>query len=477
MYSSFWAWEPAMERVRLQESETLELKGAWTDRALADLAAFANTQGGTLILGVEDDGRVVGVQADDQEVQRLANLITSRLGITPSIRVEEMEGKAVIVIRVEPMRGLVPHNGRYLRRVGSTNRDFTQEELARHLLERSGLSWDSLPSDWTPEDVDPSALRHFARLARPRLPWVDPADPERLLQNLQMLREGRLTNAAILLFGKHPQRRFPTAQIRIGLFRGVTEILDSHDFQGPLWQQLEGAMERFRQVLKVRFDVHVDEPSLEGLQRKEVWEYPLEALREAVINALIHRDYTISADVQIRIYEDRLEIWSVGELLPPLTPESLRGPHGSLLRNPLLAQAFYFAGLVERWGTGTTRIIALCREQGLPEPEFENWQGGVRVTFLKDPYTPERLGALGLNDRQIRAVMYVKDKGSINNKTYQELTGVSKPTATRDLEDMVRRGVLVKEGRTGRGTSYQLKGSERAQRDHQGLKNGSKGSR
>lgn len=452
-----------MDRGKFREGETLELKRAWTDRALEDLAAFANTRGGTLMIGIADDGQVMGTRANDQELQRLANLITSRLGITPSIRVEEMEGKAVIVIRVEPMRGLVPYGGRYLRRVGSTNRDFTQEELARHLLERSGLNWDGLSSDWTLEDVDPSALRHFARLARPRLPWVDPADPEHLLQNLQMLREGRLTNAAVLLFGKHPQRRFPTARIRIGLFRGSDEILDSHDFEGTLWQQLEGAMERFRQVLRVRFEVRVDEPSLEGLRRKEVWEYPLEALREAVVNALIHRDYTVPADVQIRIHEDRLGIWNVGELLPPLTPESLRGPHGSVLRNPLLAQAFYFAGLVERWGTGTTRIIALCRAQGLPEPEFESWQGGLRVTFLKDPYTPKRLRTLGLNDRQIRAVMYVKERGSITNREYQELTGVKERTATAELSDLVERGIFERMGTTGRGARYVARKPQKAQ--------------
>lgn len=447
-----------MDRDKLTEDETLELKRTWTDRALEDLAAFVNTRGGTLIIGVADDGQVVGTHADDQEVQRLANIITSRLGITPSIRVERIKQKPVIFIRVEPVRGLVPYSGRYLRRVGSTNRDFTQEELTRHIVERSGISWDSLPSDWTIEHVDPSALEHFARLAKPRLPQVNAADPERLLQNLQMLHEHRLTNAAVLLFGKHPQRRFPTAQVRIGLFRGPTEILDSHDFQGTLWEQLDGAMERFRQVLKVRFDIRVDEPSLEGLQRREIWEYPLEALREAVINALIHRDYTIPADVQIRLYEDRLEIWNVGELLPPLTPESLRGAHGSVLRNPLLAQAFYFAGLIERWGTGTTRIIAQCREQGLPEPEFENWQGGLRVTFLQDPYTPERLRALGLNDRQIQAVMYVKERGSITNTVYQGLNRISKRTASEELSDLVQKGVLVKiGGKRGRGTAYRAR--------------------
>lgn len=447
-----------MHRGSLTEGEELELKRVWSDRALEDLAAFANTRGGVLMIGVTDDGQVVGAHADDREVQRLVNIITSRLGITPSVQVEPIDQKPVIAIRVEPMRGLVPYNGRYLRRVGSTNRDFTQEELARHILERSGLSWDGLLSDWTLQQVDEAALDRFVRLAKPRLPHVDTGDSTRLLQNLQLLREDRLTNAAVLLFGKQPQQRFPTAQVRIGLFRGLTEIIDSHDCQGTLWEQLDGAMERFRQVLKVRFDIRVDEPSLEGLQRKEVWEYPLEALREAVINAIIHRDYTIPADIQIRLYEDRLEIWNVGELLPPLTPESLRGAHGSVLRNPLLAQAFYFAGLIERWGTGTTRIIAQCREQGLPEPEFESWQGGVRVTFLKDPYTPDRLRALGLNDRQIRAVMYVKEQGNISNAVYQGLNRVSKRTASEELSDLVQKGVLEKTGgQRGRGTTYRAR--------------------
>ena len=289
-------------------------------------------------------------------------------------------------------------------------------------------------------------------MARPKLPHLDPESPEQTLQNLDLLSDGRLKNAGVLLFGKRPQRLFPQAQVRIGIFRG-TEILDSHDCTGTLWEQLEGAMERFRQVLKVRFDVQVKEPSLEGLQRREVWEYPLEALREALINALIHRDYTVPADVQIKIHEDRLEIWNAGELPPPLKPEDLRGPHRSVLRNPLLAQAFYFAGLIERWGTGTTRIIELCRRQGLPEPEFQNQQGGFLVIFAKDPYTPERLRALGLNERQIQAVLYVKEHGRITNREFRTLMGISDEGARLDLKRPVELGPLEARSK-GRSVHY-----------------------
>jgi ATP-dependent DNA helicase RecG len=445
-----------MSRMNLGESETVEFKREWTDRALEDLAAFANTRGGTLYVGVEDDGRVVGANVGDAAVQRLANLITSRLGITPSIRVETVEEKPVLVIQVGMTAGIVPCNGRYLRRVGSTNRDFAPDELARHFLNRSGQSWDSLLTPYGMERVQREALATFARLAQKRLPHIDPNQPQLLLENLGLLKEERLTNAGLLLFAIRPQEHFIQAQLRIGVFRRPTEIVDTHEFHGTLWEQLDGAMERFRRILQVRFEIKVTELTLEGLARTDVWEYPLEALREAVINALIHRDYTETTDIQIRIYDDELSIWNPGGLPPQLTVEQLREPqHLSVLRNPFLAQAFYYAGYIERWGTGTARILALCREQGLPDPEFVADATQFRVRFLKDPYTPERLRHMGLNERQIKAVFYVKEYGSISNREYQQLTGISKRTASDELSDLVEKGVLSKVGgQRGRGTLY-----------------------
>ncbi len=446
-----------MQTINLRESETIEFKREWTDRALEDLAAFANTRGGSLYIGVEDDGRIVGANVDDSEIQRLSNLITSRLGITPSIRVETVDEKPLLVIRVDMTPGIVPCNGRYLRRVGSTNRDFAPDELARHFLNRSGQSWDSLPTPYGIERVQPEALVTFARLAQKRLPHIDPHQPKLLLENLGLLKEERLTNAGLLLFGARPQERFVQAQLRIGVFRSPTEIVDTHEFQGTLWDQLDGAMERFRRILQVRFEIKVTEPTLEGLARTDVWEYPLEALREAVINALIHRDYTVTTDIQIRIYDDELSIWNPGGLPPELSVEQLRQPqHLSRPRNPLLAQAFYYAGYIERWGTGTARIITLCREQGLPEPEFDADALQFRVRFLKDPYTPERLRKMGLNERQVKAVRHVREYGSITNREYRQITGISDEGARLDLKQLVELGIFRLQGK-GRSTTYTLK--------------------
>ncbi len=464
-----------MQQDELKEGQRLELKRRWNDRALEDLAAFANTDGGRLILGIEHTGDVSGLDVDDVELQRLANLIHSRLGLTPRIFVQNIQNRPALVIEVEPAPGVIPCNGRYLRRVGSTNRDFAPDELAHHIVRRSGLRWDSLPSPWGVEQCDPQALHAFVQMAKARLPQAEAAQPALLLQNLDVLREGRLTNAGVLLFTARPQALLPQAMARVGVFRSPTDIVDSHDLEGNLWQQVEAAMERFRRLLQVRFDTGVTELSLAGLQRREMWEYPLDALREAVINALIHRDYTLTGHVQVRLHDDRLEVWSPGELPPGVTPELLRGPHGSYPRNPALARVFFFAGLIEQWGSGTLKILRLCREQGLPEPLFEEHGVSFRITFLKDLYTPERLQSMGFNQRQIQAVLYVKGRGSIANSEYQGLVAVSKRTSSRDLEDLVARGVLERFGRTGKGTHYVLKGSQTGQRGQNGVTNRSKG--
>jgi len=446
-----------MQTMNLRESEIIEFKREWTDRALEDLAAFANTRGGALYIGVEEDGRAVGANVGDAEIQRLANLITSRLGITPSIRVETVAEKPMLVIQVGMTPGIVPCNGRYLKRVGSTNRDFAPDELARHFLNRSGQSWDSLLTPYGMERVQSEALATFAGLAKKRLPHIDANQPKLLLENLGLLKEERLTNAGLLLFGVRPQERFIQAQLRIGVFRGPTEIVDTHEFQGTLWKQLDGAMERFRRILQVGFKIKVAELSLKGLARTDVWEYPLDALREAVINALIHRDYTVTTDIQIRVYDDELSIWNPGGLPPELSVDQLREPqHLSLPRNPLLAQAFYYAGYIERWGTGTARIITLCREQGLPEPEFDADALQFRVRFLKDPYTPERLRKMGLNERQVKAVRHAREHGSITNREYRQITGVSDEGARLDLKQLVELGIFRLQGK-GRSTAYMLK--------------------
>ena len=191
-----------------------------------------------------------------------------------------------------------------------------------------------------------------------------------------------------------------------------------------------------------------------------MWEksknYPLEALQEALINAVCHRDYTIFSNIEVRIHDDRLIIKSPGFLPYGITLEELYKPHSSTLRNKGLAEVLYDTELIERWGSGIEKIQQHCLDAGLPEPTFEEYQG-FRVVFGKDVYDEEYLRDLKLNERQIKAVMYVKEKGQITNKEYQEICKTSKRTASRDLLDLASSGIFEQIGTTGVGTAYILK--------------------
>jgi ATP-dependent DNA helicase RecG len=197
----------------------------------------------------------------------------------------------------------------------------------------------------------------------------------------------------------------------------------------------------------------------EGMQRIEKGEYPVAAIREMLLNALVHKSYT-GAQIQIRIFDDKINIWNEGALPPELTIDSLSRQHPSIPRNPIIADVCYKGGFIDTWGRGTLKIINACKEAELPIPEIKEEFGGFSVTIFKDTFTEEQLKKMGLNERQIRAVMYVKEYKNISNQKFQELFEVSKATATRDLTELVVIfKLLKKEGTTGAGTSYILMGS------------------
>ncbi len=177
-----------------------------------------------------------------------------------------------------------------------------------------------------------------------------------------------------------------------------------------------------------------------------------------MVNAVCHRDYTSAANTTIRLYDDHLEIWNPGTLTHQLRPEQLLMPHNSFPPNRLIAESFYNAGIIENWGTGTIRIAEALKEQRLVPPKFDvSMTECFRVIFDKtDLYNEQRLKDLGLNARQIKAIRHLCENEDLTNAQYQRLCAVSKPTVTRDLSDLVERGLIVREGATGKGTRYKL---------------------
>ena len=434
------------------EDEMTEFRRSFSKETLRTLCAFANTKGGEVWLGIADDGTVVGVELGRESLRDWAGQIRQELGIHAHLETEEIDGKPVVRIAVsESLTKPVRYRGRAYVRSGSTDRIATDEEETRWVLERTGQTWDALPerrARW--EHLDLEQIRRFRRLCnlKGRRPIPEDEDDETVLQKLGLLTEdGGITRAAVLLFGREPQYFYLQAFLRIGRFRSPTFVTDDHPIYGTLWDQVEGAMAYFRQHLQTGYGP-TPEPA-----REVIWEYPLEALREAIVNAVCHRDYLSGSHIQVRWFNDYMVILSPGTLPSPLRPEDLKRTHPSCPRNRKIAEMFFYAGWIEQWGAGIQKILDECRRMGLPEPEWREDQGAIWLTFRKDIWTEDYLRSLGLNERQIKAVMWVKERGSITNREYRDLTGLSDEGARRDLNLLVQQGVLRREGK-GRNVRY-----------------------
>lgn len=438
--------------LRSVESQNVEFKSNWRDEYLKVICAFANTDGGKLIIGIDEKGKSIGVGNAKKLLEDVPNKIKNILGIIPKVITESKKGKDTLIIKVKPSYAPISYHGRYFVRSGSTIQELKGKELTKFLISKSDRDWDEYAEEkGSIDDIDIKTIERFKEIAIKRLPFVtEEKDNLKLLQKLNLLENGKLKRAAILLFGKNPKQFYTSAFIKVGKFLTDADIVASDDVEGDLFKQVEKAIE----LLRAKY--LISEIRFEGIYRKEELEYPEEALREAIINAVIHRDY-IGAHTQLKIYPDKLILWNEGTLPKDIKIADLKKSHPSRPRNELLADVFFKAGLIETWGRGTIKITNECKKAGLPEPEFKEEFGGFSVCFYKDIYTEEKLKKMGLNERQIRAVMYVKEKGKITNKEYQELNDVSKRTVTNDLEELVQKNLVEKIGTRGKGTFYKIK--------------------
>jgi len=434
------------------ETENIEYKPSWRDEYLKVIVAFANKDGGELIIGVDDNGNPIGVRKSKKLLEDIPNKIRNKLGIIPSVKIEKVGDKDIIHIFIKPSSVSISHNGKYYIRSGSNSFELKGEGLTKFLVEKSGKSWEEfMEAKAGFNDINLKTIEDFKKYAVDRIPSiVAEKDYQTILEKLNLLEDKKLKKAAILLFGKNPQKFHPGAYLKIGKFLTETEIQTTDMVEGNLFQQLKDTLE----ILRTKYLVsHI---KYEGIHRRDILEYPYEALREAIINALIHRNYLGTSAIQIRVYSDRLVIMNEGKLPPEVPVEKLKTEHLSKPRNSLLAKSFYLAGFIESWGRGTIKIVENCLQQGLPEPDFIEEYGVMKVVFYKDKFIEENLRKLGLSERQIKAAMYVKEKGKITNKEYQEINNCSRNTASNDLRRLVENHILKESGVKGAGSYYSI---------------------
>jgi len=439
------------------ESQKFEYKQNWGNDCLKTVSAMANGTGGVLFIGMDDRGNPVNLKNTKKLLEDIPNTVRNKLRILPAVELSREKGYEVIIVIVQPSSIPISYNGKYYMRSGSTVQELNGKELADFLLKKSGISWDNcVEEQCTLNELDQTTLREFKHLAADRIPGITKeTNVSMLLDKLSLIENKKLKRIAVLLFGSNPQKFYSHASVKIGKFLSDTDIQTTDIVKGNLFRQVEDSLE----ILRLKY--LQSNISFEGIHRRDILEYPYEALREAVINALIHREYRGFSQIQIRVYPDKMIIMNEGSLPPEVTVEDLKRNHLSKPRNKLLAEVFYFSGYIEAWGRGTIKILEKCFEQGLPEPDFIDEHGVMSVVFYKDKWNEENLKKLGLNERQIKAVMYVKENGKITNNEYQSF-GLKKRQTTDDLKELEKKGILEKVGTTGRGTYYILRGIKRA---------------
>ncbi|MCC5945312.1 MAG: putative DNA binding domain-containing protein [Bernardetiaceae bacterium] len=441
----------------MPEQQNIEYKQSWHDDYLKWICGFANAQGGVIFIGKDDSGNVVDVADYKKLMDDIPNKIRNAMGIMVEVNLHEENGNNFIELITQPYSVPISLRGRYYYRSGSTKQELTGVPLNEFLLKKSGRTWDDVIEPRANfDDIDEKAVHIFLKASENagRLPESHNLSIPELFEKLRLTENSQLKRAAIVLFGKDPGRFYPNTFVKIGRFGNDDADLKFQETEeGNLIALLQEVLNQLNRKFLTR------SIEFEGMHRIEKGEYPVAAIREMLLNALVHRNY-MGASIQIRVYDDKISIWNEGTLPEGLTLDALKRSHSSRPRNPIIADVCFKGGYIDAWGRGTIKIIDTCKQAALPEPEMIELDGGFSVTLFKDNITPEKLNKLGLNDRQVKAVLIVKEQGKITNSKYQELFDVSKATATRDLTQLVEHFALLdKIGQTGVGTAYILNGS------------------
>jgi ATP-dependent DNA helicase RecG len=460
----------------MSESQNIEWKQSWHDDYLKWVCGFANAFGGTICIGKNDAGEIVHVENYIKLLEEIPNRIRNSMGIICDLNLVEESGKKWIELKVNPYAVPVSLRGRYYYRSGSTKMELTGLELNEFLLKKAGKTWDDVVEDGaTLADIDTKSIHKFIEDSKDqgRLPDTSGLTTLQILNKLRLVKENKLKRAALILFGKDPGRFFNNISVKIGRFGSDGSDLK---FQEVLEGNLVYLLNEVWTQLNYKFLTRpVD---FEGMHRIEKGEYPLSALREMLLNALVHKSY-VGAAVQLRVFDYKLSIWNEGLLPQGLDIDSLKSNHNSRPRNPKIADACFKAGYIDAWGRGTLKIISACKEAELPEPEIIEKEGGVQVTIFK-AILPVELIAVGpmggpiggpiggpmggpiggpieeqvafysasLSKRQLEVLEIIKANTKISRRKLAEQLNINVSAVQGHLDLLKEKGVLSRKGGT-----------------------------
>lgn len=367
----------------MTEKQNIEWKQSWRDEYLQWICAFANTEGGTLVIGKDDKGHTVELSKAKKLLEDIPSKIKSHLGIISSVHLMDDGDQSYIEIATHPYTNPISYKGKFYIRSGSTTHELNGAELTDFLLAKSGKTWDEIIVDnATMADIDPAAIKQLIADSNGtgRLPASNDLSDLEIMQKLRVAYGDQIKRSGVILFAKDPIQSVPNCKVMIGRFAEDSEDLK---FQEVVEGNLIYTLNEVQTQLNHKFLTRpVD---FVGMMRQEKDEYPVAALREMLLNALVHKKYG-GAAIQLRVFDDRLSIWNEGTLPAGLTIESLKTEHNSKPSNPLIADVCFKAGYIDTWGRGTMKIYKSCRDASLPKPLIIEKDGGIEVTlFLEDP--------------------------------------------------------------------------------------------
>ena len=453
----------------IKETQNIEYKLKWNDEYLHYISGFANASGGTLFVGISDKGIIEGINNAKELLEKLPNKAVQTTGLVPEINIHTQDGKDYLTITVKPSAQPISCNGKYYLRSGSTLQELNGTALTNFLLQKTGTEWDSiLCEDATLNDIDTEAVEFFVKAAirKQRLSASALNDSvEKVLRNLGVMNDKGLTRAALLLFGKNLKQWCRTATFRIGRFgTNRAELIMQDEIACPLIMMPD-------KIMNILHSGYLVSPiRYEGLQRIEPLEIPEDALREMICNAIVHKDYT-GTFTQMRIMDDKIELWNNGTLPPNYTIETLFSDHESQPRNSLLADTFYMAGYIETWGRGYEKIRDAFEKEHLKVPVFEQIRGGMMATIQREKFLAIRqgnnVGSLSVNvgslsvaqptERQQKIIDLIRINPQVSAAQMSVVLSVVKRTIERELSAMQKLGFIVREGNTSAGRWIVLK--------------------
>jgi ATP-dependent DNA helicase RecG len=364
------------------ETHNREWKESWRDEYLKTVCAFANSNGGVLDIGRDDNGTIIGAKDAEKLLEDLPNKMWDMLGVIGRVELLSEGGTEFVRISIEAYPNPISLRGKYYIRSGSTTQILNGSTLNRFLLDRAGERWDSVPIPGIAvKDLDSSTIDQFRKRAEKskRLNRESLKDNNAdLMEKLRLTDGEALKRAAILLFHPEPDRWVSGAFVKIGYFRDNATLLYQDEIKGNLFQQLERTMD----LLLTKYTKALI--SYDGLQRVESYPVPVEALREILLNAIAHKDYASCVPVQISVYENKIQFWNNGQLPENWTVDQLLSKHSSQPYNPDIANTLFRAGLIEAWGRGIEGVLKKCREKGDVKPELVFDKNGLWVNFHLD---------------------------------------------------------------------------------------------